>query len=330
MLSYFFTSIDDQIVKIMETVSLKSLPPEFFDEDDSDNVCFLCNKPKYRLVYDVKHFEFPFSFKECQCGLVKQTPMPNEKFFEWFFNSGAFFNAEETDNSEIWGYYDYFADESSRLSTSTWRYKKLKKYFEEKGSANVMKIGPATGTMLHVAKQKGHKVRGCDVSSRFAEYARSNYNVEIDNGRFEQMPYEDNQFDINLLFNVIENVPNQAEFLTAINRTMKTGGYFISNFVDMKNNLVEKFQKSHYFIYRPPICYTYTMEVYEEILKKYGFEIVEIQRDMRHMHLEKISTLLRWKWLLNLSKAIKVSRINFPLYAYPSRIVIARKIKNVV
>jgi 2-polyprenyl-3-methyl-5-hydroxy-6-metoxy-1,4-benzoquinol methylase len=87
-----------------------------------------------------------------------------------------------------------------------------------------MKIGPATGTMLYVLRQHGHRVLGCDVSNQFAEYARSNYRVEIEQGRFEKKSYEDGRFDITLLFNVIENVPNQVEFLKAVHRTLKDGG----------------------------------------------------------------------------------------------------------
>ncbi len=311
-----------------DNISLSKLPKDFFDLNDSDNVCYLCNSPDYTLLHKVDHFEFPFEFKQCQCGLVKQTPMPNEKFFEWFFNSDSFFDAKKTTKEEIWGYYDYFKDESSRIATSKRRYKKLSKYFESKGGPlKVMKIGPASGTMLHVAKTHGHLVKGCDVSERFANYARTNYGVEIDNGRYEEMDYADGAFDMILLCNVIENVPNQAEFLSAINKTLSPGGYFISNFVDMHNNLIASMQKSKYFIYRPPICYTYTFDVYKRILEKFGFRIVEVQRDVRYMHMEKISTLLRWKYLLKGTSILKVNRINFPIYAYPSKIVIAQKIE---
>jgi len=308
-------------------ISLTTLPDEFYNQDDSDNRCFLCNKPNYELQYHVDHFEFKFDFKRCQCGLIKQTPMPNDKFFEWFFNSDSFFDAKKTDNEEIWGYYDYFKDESSRIATSTRRYKKLRKYFESTGKPmRVMKIGPASGTMLHVAKSNGHIVRGCDISERFAAYARENYGVEIDNGRYEKMNYGEGVFDMVLLLNVIENVPNQEEFLTAIHKTLSPGGYFISNFVDMHNNLVAALQKSKYFLYRPPICYIYTMEVYKRILEKFGFKIIEVRRDVRYMHLEKISTLLRWKLLQKGSASMKINRINFPIYAYPSKIVIAQKV----
>ena len=108
----------------------KTMPAlEFYDLEDSDNVCYLCGDPRYRVMYRVAHYDFPFTFQECACGLVKQTPMPNRQFFDWFFNDAVFFSAKNTDKDRIWGYYDYFADEANRLATSEWRYKKLAHLF---------------------------------------------------------------------------------------------------------------------------------------------------------------------------------------------------------
>ena len=38
------------------------------------------------------------------------------------------------------------------------------------------------------------------------------------------MEYENEQFDVLLLFNVIENIPNLLEFLQAVKRSVKIGG----------------------------------------------------------------------------------------------------------
>lgn len=301
------------------------LSAEFYDMEDSDNVCYLCGKPRYELAYLVTHYDFSFTFQRCQCGLVKQTPMPNERFFDWFFNSETFFSAKQSQKSEIWGYYDYFADEPSRLATSQRRYRVLSRILEPEKPLSIMKIGPATGTFLYVARQHGHQVRGCDVSSRFAAYAQREYRVPIDNGRFERMGYDDGQFDVVVLFNVIENVPNQVEFLQAIRRTLKPGGYFILNFVDMRHNVVEMWQKSTYFLYRPPVCYTYTRPVMARVLAKFGFSLVATYRDIRYMHLEKVATLLRWRWMLAGARVLSIDRRPFPLYAYPSKILVTQR-----
>jgi len=304
------------------------IPQEYYDKNDSDNVCFLCENPNYILKHRLTHFGFPFTFKTCQCGVEKQTPMPNEKFFDWFFNSDIFYSAKNTKKKYIWGFYDYFKDEPSRLATSKRRFRVLKKYFTSKSSLNVMKIGPSTGTFLYVAKEFGHNAIGCDISSEFIDNAKKNYNVRIDHGRFEHMNYAKEQFNVIILFNVIENIPNQDEFYKAVNKTLSKGGYFIFNFVNMKNNFIAKLQGSKYFLYRPPICYGFTLDVIKRVLKKYGFKIIDNKADIRIMNLEKIITLLHWNWLLPIVRAMKINKVNFPIYAYPSRIIVAQKIDD--
>ena len=300
-------------------------PAEYYDHEDSDNVCFLCGDPKYTPTHETSSFGFSITFQRCQCGLEKQTPMPNEAFFEWFFNSDLFFSSKQTKTQKIWGFYDYFKDEPCRLATSKYRYKKLSRILDLDTPKNILKIGPSTGTFLHVANQHGHNAIGCDVSREFVDYARKNYDVRIDNGRFEHLPYKDEQFDIIVLFNVVENIPNQDEFFRAVNARLKPGGHFVLNYVEMRHNLIAALQGSKYFIYRPPICYSYTAPVMNRLLNAYGFEAAKKFRDIRYLHAEKIFSLLDWPNALRLAKALHVEQKVFRIYAYPSRIVVAQK-----
>lgn len=303
-------------------------PREFYSQEDGENACFLCGEPRYRLHYEIKNFGFPFQFKTCQCGLIKQTPLPNKRFFEWFFNSEVFFSSRKTGKDKIWGYYDYLSDESSRLATSRRRYRILSPRFPPDKPLQILKIGPGTGTFLHVAAQNGHHATGCDISAKFIDYARQTYGIRIDHGRFEELPYAKAQFDAIFLFNVIENVPNQEEFLGRINFCLKPGGMFILNFVDMRRNLIAAVQRKSYFLYRPPVCYMFTRPVMERVLKKFGFSPDAGFSDVRFMHLEKIATLLGWPWLLAIARGLGISRVNFPVPAYPSRILLCRKISE--
>ena len=309
----------------MEDKKSKQPPIEYYDEKDSDNVCFLCKHPNYQPVYTIRHFGFPFQFKKCQCGIVKQTPMPNPLFFEWFFNSEVFYSAKESQKEEIWGFYDYFKDENCRLATSKYRYKRLSYIFEKRRPLNIMKVGPSTGTFLYVAKQHGHHALGCDISHDFSEYAKKTYNAQIDQGRFEKMGYADGQFDVLLLFNVIENIPNLDEFLKAVQKKVKLGGFFILNHVEMNGNLIAFIQKDKYFLYRPPVCYLFDKDVLRKMLSLYGFEIVQTFNDWRYLHLEKIFTLLRWKPLYLFARWLGIHLFPFKIYAYPSKIVVAQR-----
>ena len=301
------------------------IPPDYYDHDDGENVCYLCGAPAYSPWSQPDRYGFPVVFKRCQCRLGKQVPMPNKRFFEWFFSSDVFLSSKESGKSEIWGFYDFFGDEPCRLATSRRRYRALSRHFPKGRSLEMLKIGPATGTFLHVARQNGHRTRGCDLSTRFVEYARNTYGVEIDHGRFEDIGYANGQFDVILLFNVIENIPNPAEFLERVRQTLRPRGLFILNFVDMQCNLIAAMQKDRYFLFRPPVCYVYDLPVMKRVLGKFGFEMVALHRDIRFMHLEKIATLLRWRWILGAAKAAGIAHVKFPFYAYPSRIVVARK-----
>lgn len=306
---------------------LRELPADFFDADDSDNRCFVCGEPRYRLLHEVTHFAYPFRFQQCACGMIKQTPMPNARFFEWFFNSETFFSSKREGVDGIWGYYDFFADEGCRMATSRRRYRTLRRVFGAGRPLEIIKIGPSTGTFLHVANQHGHHAIGCDVSSRFSQYATEQYGAHIDIGRFEEQGYADGQFDVVVFFNVVENVPNLQEFLEAIQRTVKVGGHAVFNFVDMTGNAVAALQKERYFIFRPPICYAFGREVMERMMDRFGFRVVAQHRDIRTMHLEKVFTLLGWQRMYRLAKALRVHRIPFPIYAYPSKVVVATRVR---
>lgn len=301
-------------------------PLEFYDPDDAEGSCYSCGNPRFRVVRDSECYGFPIRFQECACGIVKQTPMPNEKFFQWFFNSPVFMSSRRTGVNRIWGFYDYLADEDCRLATSRLRYRRLSRYLEAGRKLRILKIGPSTGTFLHVAAQHGHEVRGCDVSRQFVDYAREKYSVTIDHGRFERLGYPDASFDLILLFNVIENVPNQDEFLRAIARCLKPGGHFLVNYVELRGNLLERLQGERYFLYRPPICYGFTGSALDRILDERGMTVVERFRDIRVMHVEKIATLLGWRWPVALTRWAGLHRMPFRVYAYPSRIVVARRL----
>jgi 2-polyprenyl-3-methyl-5-hydroxy-6-metoxy-1,4-benzoquinol methylase len=305
---------------------IEKLPADYYDPKAKK--CFLCGSSNSKTISRLERFTVPLEFKRCQCGLIKQTPMPNEKFFEWFFNSDIFLASKYLKVPEIWGYYDYFIEEINRLKTSKRRFDILKYLFERDHPLEVMKIGPATGTFLHVIKKHGHNVLGCDASKHFINYAQEKYGVQIDHGRYENMGYANEKFDLIFLFSVFENIPNVEEFLTSVNRTLKTNGYFVFNFVDMENNFIASLQGSKYFLYRPPACYIYNNKVLRGILNKYNFEIIKIHQDIRYVSLEKIFTSFRLNWLNIIFHFLNLNRLSLRVYAYPSKIVVAKKIKS--
>lgn len=302
-----------------------TLPESLYDLNDSDNACFLCGRPRFAPYVENTHFGFCLRFQRCECGLVKQTPMPNKEFFNWFFNSDIFLSSRRAESDNIWGFYDYLKDEPCRLATSRQRYKRLRKLFPQDRPIHILKIGPSTGSFLSVANQQGDNAIGCDISAQFVDFAASRYGVHIDQGWFEELGYQSGRFDMILMLNVMENIPNPPQLLAEIHRTLKPGGIFVLNFVEMSHNIIAALQKKKYFIYRPPVTYIYTGAILEKMLNTHGFRIDRNIPDIRFMHFEKILTLLGWNSAHALLKKLRLSLLRFPFYAYPSRMVIASR-----
>ena len=300
-------------------------PSDFYDQDDSDGTCYLCGKPNYRLLYEVRHYGFPFRFQKCQCGIVKQTPMPNARFFDWFFNSQLFYSAKSTGMDHVWGFFDVFNDEDARLATGRLRVRNLRRILTSARPRACLEIGCSTGSFVHILREHGHDARGCDLSADFAEAANRLYGVHVDVGRFEEMEFPDASLDIVFFFNVMENLPNPAEFLTAVRKALKSDGHVVFNFVNLHRNWLAAWQKDRYFLWRPPVCYAYDKTVMTHLLEKVGLEVIEMRRDVRSLHLEKIFPLLGWRRAHAVARWLGVDRISFPIHAYPSLLVVAKK-----
>ena len=263
--------------------------------------------------------------------MVKRTPMPNLKFFEWFFNSDVFFNARRTGKKQIWGFYDYFSDEPCRMATSRHRYRRLSRHFKPGARLRMLKIGPSTGTFLKVAANTRHDAIRCDVSSRFAGYAEDQYGIRIDRpireaglrrcGVRRRAPLQRGR-----------ERPQPARVPRGSEPRSPDRGLFILPFpcVDMKGNLLARLQKERCTSCSGrPSANVFDRDVMTRLLRQYGFESPSSGSVTCGTCMEKISTLLGWRWLHWITRTIRIHRIVFPVYAYPSRLVVARKIGGV-
>ena len=316
---------DKKVFPSNENFAGIEIDSSYYDVLDAKNTCMFCQKAKFRTKYRNSRFGFPIKFAQCECGILKQVPMPNKKFFSWFFNAPVFFKAPTLIPNGIWGFFNVFEDNESRLRTGEHRYRLLKRKADLSKSISVMEIGPSTGDFLDVMRSKGHKPNGCDVSLKFIEAAKNQYDLSIDHGCFEDLSYPSESFDLVAFFNVIENVPNPVEFMTEVKRVVSEDGVIVFNFVNMKNNWINKLQGDRYFMWRPPICYAYNKGLIDRLLNNVGFDDVRFFFDIRFMTLEKIFTLLGWMTAYKIVKFFKLEKINIKLYAYPSYLVIARK-----
>jgi SAM-dependent methyltransferase len=107
-----------------------------------------------------------------------------------------------------------------------------KRYFLVESAAgdrigSLLDVGCSYGFFLNVARKHGWTVKGVEMGSRPAGYARTTYGLDVFEGSLEQANFADSSFDVVTLFHVIEHAQNPFELLSAISRALKKGGLLV-------------------------------------------------------------------------------------------------------
>lgn len=98
----------------------------------------------------------------------------------------------------------------------------------------ILDIGFGDGYLLKVLFRKGYKINGLDLSIKNVELTRDifqkkNINVELKAGNVNQMPYNDDCFDVIVASELLEHLTDDdlRRGLQEICRCLKSGGLFI-------------------------------------------------------------------------------------------------------
>ncbi len=120
----------------------------------------------------------------------------------------------------------------------------------------VLDIGCGTGRIIEELKQRGAEVVGLDVSEKILEIAKKKFcDVEFVLGNVNDLPFEDESFDLVLGLFLIVHLKNLEKPFEEIYRVLRPGGRFILSNINQKKapklklkNRDEIVIKSHYHI----------------------------------------------------------------------------------
>jgi SAM-dependent methyltransferase len=92
----------------------------------------------------------------------------------------------------------------------------------------LLEVGSAKGYMLGLLHTLGWRVTGVEIADSAAEYSRRVFGMEVFTGTLEEFRRQTSQeFDVVLAQDVLEHVPDPAEFLGALYRSVVPGGRLI-------------------------------------------------------------------------------------------------------
>jgi arsenite methyltransferase len=151
---------------------------------------------------------------------------------------------------------------------------------------HVLDLGSGAGNDCFVARAivgETGRITGLDFSEAMIDKARRNNvkmgytNVEFVNGDIDEMPFENNHFDVVISNCVLNLVPDKNKAFKEILRVLKPGGHFCVSDVVIKGELPEKLQNDAE-IYAGCVAGAMQINAYLETINREGFHNVRVHK----------------------------------------------------
>lgn len=240
--------------------------------------CPICNsknlKVQYRLCLDRPLRELSyFSILNCNnCNLVFSNLLDHPTQIDSGYECDYFSK------------YDLSFKDNPKIRTFRQALAILDKIKPKKGA--LLDFGCAEGNFLMLAKQKGWKVYGLDLS-KFATSIAKKRGLNVFNKTIQQAKFKNESFDVITLWDVIEHLSNADEIFAEFRRILKKDGLLIIRTPNEKSifhliarlsyilsfKLIKSLLKS---IYHTDHLYYFSKQTLALLLRKNGFEIKKI------------------------------------------------------
>jgi len=231
-------------------------------------VCGLCFSTDVSDLFSIRGTQL----KRCHnCEAVFVFPMPDydellRDYQDDYFQSG--------DHLE-WGYEDYFSLEDEVRETAARRLELMKPYA---AGGRLLEGGCATGWFLDEARRRGYEVQGVEVSGFAADWGVEHLGLPIFNGTLRDAGFADGQFDVVVLWDVLEHLTEPMAELEEINRVLKEGGYLFTSVPDY-GSIWARLMRRRWFGFAKirEHVYYYNRRSLSRVLVRAGFSVEKMQ-----------------------------------------------------
>lgn len=130
--------------------------------------------------------------------------------------------------NESYTYNDFLKRLNKKKKFYDFRKKQLFRYLGDdfRQGMRLLDVGTSDGSFLKVMKDAGFDVLGVEPESRFSEYCRKLFQIEIIPDFLEKAPLQKEYFDIVTVFDVLEHIYRPHKFIQSIFDILKPGGRF--------------------------------------------------------------------------------------------------------
>lgn len=148
----------------------------------------------------------------------------------------------------------------------------------------LLDIGTAAGSFLHVAKQRGWSVAGCEPSKWLCHWGKEHYGLDIGQGTLFEQHYAANDFDVVTVWDVLEHTHDPQGFLRECHRVLKPGGLLVVNVPDIGSWLARLMGRRWLMILATHLYY-FNRKTLADLLQRVGYEVTVMKPHIQWLEL---------------------------------------------
>jgi SAM-dependent methyltransferase len=152
------------------------------------------------------------------------------------------------------------------------------------GRGRLLDIGTAAGAFLAAARSREWQVEGCEPNRWLARWGSCRYGIPIRTGELFDHYFTPQSFDVVTLWDVIEHTPDPARVIGTARELIRPGGLVVVNYPDSGSWIARALGRRWPFLSSVHLYY-FTRETMKSLLKRHGFEVVEMRAHFQRLEL---------------------------------------------
>ncbi len=240
------------------------------------DVCPLCSSNQQGPLYQIFSGENIWACRKC--GLQYLFPQPNDEDLNRIYLR-AYYNSWGWDCEEI------------RETVNAMKRKTFNRYLSYAAkyapSGNLLDVGCAFGALLEVAKARGWKPYGVEISTYACQSAREKFGDSIKKGAFENVVLPENYFSVIVMSDLLEHTREPMTVLEKANRLLRKGGILLI-ITPNTNSFSSKVMRSRWTHYKKEHLFYFSPVSISNFLIRSGFRVLLIRPAVKLLSVDYI------------------------------------------
>jgi SAM-dependent methyltransferase len=242
----------------LDNSKLHSLDPS--PTINSSSQCNLCGSTEFDVLYKIGRGNKPLNTVICKkCGLVWCHPFPIDPYDYYQKDYRVQYKGAITPKKK-------HIVRAARAALD--RFNLLKHLLKPRW--RVLEVGSGGGEFLYLLKKLGCDAIGIEPNEGYAEYAKNEYQLNIKTDFLRNTQFEENSFEMVLLWHVFEHLDNPADTLKKIHSFLATDGLLV---IGVPN--VETTCQSPYNVFHTAHLYNFNQSTLSRMAELAGFTVLE-------------------------------------------------------